>query len=803
MAPKVASLAYLPVDIIKSDARQPLDLARRGMKKGFLCIGGVDAATMEVFIIEGSCNAESLLLIHQLSVTTASTTGHHCCPPPLTQPSIQLLEDPDFGHLETAFRSSAFILGFISTLLLLESDQTLFLAMTAQLLPPIGSSTLGKRFDSCPYSLPKPGSFHSASASASAPSINTALQRPRQASPASILSFASVPLRPNDENLAPLRQHASVSRTSLPSVSSSHAPSCQQRSQLPAHDAYSRISTSGATLPHSRKVEKGEDEDYRPLGSVSNEGVSLLQNALEGIERYKNARSGTVAYSGSDTPTGPEGKSESYKSSTATKKRTFGNVFVQPGLPLQPADQTSAGAIDAVAGTNSSTPSEQTPVDHRKRLSTNSSGFVHTVKTASFSNGSFSLMSKSLFLGRSSETHALLSSHSRFSTDSERPVTNSSLDEGALRRSVRRRQILEELVATEETYIADLKALVYLMSTLLASASSISSHLRLSMQQNVLDLLHLHEQILKELHRAAFKAAARKWAEMISPSGLASPRQTRWRSLEPSEAGRLARIHRRTRSSIESHELSQTRARLVGAEEADVADLVDIFKSSVSNFFGYEEYCANHEIIAHDLQRHLPTLWTTYEAGIESLARSLISLDRWTEDSRKALTVGDLLIKPIQRICKYPLLFEDLLKQTPVSDCPSAHAEIDTLLQSLRDIVDAVNRATQSQDARLHIHRRWSLQARLNFGRILHPEHFRLLGNAILCGVLHVTFHTRHRVDGAYALCILYQNTFLVAFPAGVTGRFDITALINLSDLKIESASDGKGLLDQVSGVRC
>src|SRR2546423_10162733 len=63
-----------------------------------------------------------------------------------------------------------------------------------------------------------------------------------------------------------------------------------------------------------------------------------------------------------------------------------------------------------------------------------SSGFVETVKTASFSKASISIGPRSHRLTRSTETRGNRSSNVRYSIDSDRPITRPSLDEGALRR---------------------------------------------------------------------------------------------------------------------------------------------------------------------------------------------------------------------------------------------------------------------------------------------------------------------------------------------------------------------------------
>jgi len=109
---------------------------------------------------------------------------------------------------------------------------------------------------------------------------------------------------------------------------------------------------------------------------------------------------------------------------------------------------------------------------HTKRLSNSSSGFVETVKTASFSKASINIGPRSHRLTRSTETRGNRSSNVRYSLDSDRPITRPSLDEGALRRRLRRRQILREMLMSEESYLVDLRALSNLFSTLLTSIAS-------------------------------------------------------------------------------------------------------------------------------------------------------------------------------------------------------------------------------------------------------------------------------------------------------------------------------------------
>lgn len=112
----------------------------------------------------------------------------------------------------------------------------------------------------------------------------------------------------------------------------------------------------------------------------------------------------------------------------------------------------------------------------RKSTSFSSSGFVETVKTASLSTTSLGLLPVSLknnqFSNEKTNPGSLMSaSNLRVSTDSDKYQHTSSLDESARLRAVRRRQILDELLATEEGYIADLKVLVDVSSTICLTTS--------------------------------------------------------------------------------------------------------------------------------------------------------------------------------------------------------------------------------------------------------------------------------------------------------------------------------------------
>lgn len=165
-------------------------------------------------------------------------------------------------------------------------------------------------------------------------------------------------------------------------------------------------------------------------------------------------------------------------------------------------------------------------------------------------------------------------------------------------------------------------------------------------------------------------------------------------------------------------------------------------------FFIYEEYSAHMEEMKSDLQyaEGISPL-KDYERGTEALSTPLLSLKGRETISRKGLHVSDLLIKvrgllgenqkrtdsskPIQRITKYPLLFENLCKYTPVYDDPEAHAELEKALSRLRETSQEINKATDSPRTRRMIEASWILQDRFLFSNTVCCEHvFCRMANA-------------------------------------------------------------------------
>ncbi|GKT41869.1 uncharacterized protein ColSpa_02050 [Colletotrichum spaethianum] len=279
--------------------------------------------------------------------------------------------------------------------------------------------------------------------------------------------------------------------------------------------------------------------------------------------------------------------------------------------------------------------------------------------------------------------------------------------------------------------------------------------LRSSINRNLTDIVELHEELLGELHRVVPDS---EYTQIdISPltSKVTDHGHQRLRSLDsvPEDDNRAISWLQEVPGMI---------------SEAQIAG--DVAK--MNRFFIYEEYGAKYEMMIKDVasaHRTMPQ-WDTYQRGIEALASSLGPVSTHIDQSKKSLTIGDLLVKPIQRICKYPLLFAELLKYTPVADCPNSHMEVESALLRLREATAEINRATSDRRMKSTLEKTWILQDRLVF-----PE------------------QTKEGAKGQYMICLLYHNVLCLASASKADQIYTIQACINLGSTKIEETDNGRG----------
>ena len=235
------------------------------------------------------------------------------------------------------------------------------------------------------------------------------------------------------------------------------------------------------------------------------------------------------------------------------------------------------------------------------------------------------------------------------------------------------------------------------------------------------------------------------------------------------------------------------------ADPHTVMGVAKVFDKLMRRFLAYEAYAAQREAMDRDATSTSKAIeeWPVFERGMESLQRCTSSIGHRIASENKALTLSDLLSKPIQRICKYPLFFRELCKQTPACDDPVTHDELQKIVFRLEETIDEINKAKDNPSTRRLIETTWRLQDRVNFeGNQELPKSviLRVLGHIQLCGVLYVAHETTDRVTGQYMLCALYRSCLVIATPNKSLSIYTVAAVIPLFNATIDEADNGKGL---------
>ncbi|KAF2494069.1 hypothetical protein BU16DRAFT_528226 [Lophium mytilinum] len=431
-------------------------------------------------------------------------------------------------------------------------------------------------------------------------------------------------------------------------------------------------------------------------------------------------------------------------------------------------------------------------------------GFVTAIKSASITLASVSIATCShggLHKIKSRGTRSSGLSEARNSIDSSSAALGPIMDEGTWFRSVQRRKILEELIASEEGYIGDIKILVNEYFMILAAVPGLPAHIRMAIQQNVTQILQLHEDILGELHKVIPHAEYTHTARHASYP-VTKAKHIRFHSADviPGRFHETRRPSHKTRRSLDNGATPDHRPRGLVTDTQTAANVAKIFNKHMNRFFAYEEYGAHWTAMSQELTstcKNLPS-WHAYERGVEALSKTLTSENNREANSRKALSFSDLLIKPIQRVCKYPLLFSDLCRYTPVYDDPEAHAELQRAVFRLHEAIREVNKAKDDPRRRRLIEATWQLQDRLAFpeeNTISRTAVFRLLGHVLLCGVLHVAYQSPERPKGQYMICVLYKTCLILATTDPSSYKiYNVVAAISLANGSIEPPSNGRGL---------
>ena len=202
-------------------------------------------------------------------------------------------------------------------------------------------------------------------------------------------------------------------------------------------------------------------------------------------------------------------------------------------------------------------------------------------------------------------------------------------------------------------------------------------------------------------------------------------------------------------------------AALDRATAAAADDFCRLFLEFAPRFDVYQEFCMQHkEALAHiDSVEQRQGEWESYQLRCSTLARGRatpVPAQTGVSVARKRLLFRDFFIKPVQRLCLYPILLDTLAKYSP--------AESQALLTEASDAMklatERVDQASRQRDTELHTER---IAARIEMPPSFTPNSVSSLGHCLLAGNLDVLHHHPATAPLVPPLPIKYFGCFLYA----------------------------------------
>ncbi|KAJ2160158.1 hypothetical protein GGF46_002471 [Coemansia sp. RSA 552] len=184
-----------------------------------------------------------------------------------------------------------------------------------------------------------------------------------------------------------------------------------------------------------------------------------------------------------------------------------------------------------------------------------------------------------------------------------------------------------------------------------------------------------------------------------------------------------------------------------------VLDTAQLFLSQANRFSVYLDYCSTYHWLCDVLER-----FKAESGWPDFLAKSRGSVAMHSD--RHRLGLRDFLIKPVQRICKYPLFLRELLKTTDERTDPVVVWELSQALARLRSVCEGVNQVQQRIDA---LRLRNTLLSSYSDNMELPLDVVARLGDIVLSGPLHIS-SCAEKAPGAPRLlgCVLFKRFLLI-----------------------------------------
>lgn len=402
---------------------------------------------------------------------------------------------------------------------------------------------------------------------------------------------------------------------------------------------------------------------------------------------------------------------------------------------------------DGGAGQRVSSPELETDVSRTSSTSTKKS--VQSMRSMT-SSASLESNQSVHTAHSSSETLPDASDLLTFKSLPERPSdTSIDVPTPTARMRVKRLHALIELAETEANYVKDLDVLVNVFFKLLPSVPFFAeAPARVdTVVRNGSDLLSLHRDLSARLHTIL-----------------------REKRLLPDKV----------RTEMEC-------ALSLGNDEA-VAAFAQAFIEYAPRFQAYCEFCSKHKeaMALIDVVEQRPE-WDVYQNRASDAVRHLGPSGSSASHmrSRQRLLFRDFFIKPIQRVCLYPILLQTVHRHSPAAQVDVA--VLDEAIACMRRITSDVNDASAQRQSRLLTDK---IIERMVPTMELSSSFLPSLGSCLMTGNLDVLYHHTTYAPLTWPLaikyygCVLYAD-FVMMFKVRKTHTYEPRYWFPLAEVKL------------------
>ncbi|KAJ2492389.1 hypothetical protein IWW37_001436 [Coemansia sp. RSA 2050] len=187
-----------------------------------------------------------------------------------------------------------------------------------------------------------------------------------------------------------------------------------------------------------------------------------------------------------------------------------------------------------------------------------------------------------------------------------------------------------------------------------------------------------------------------------------------------------------------------------------VVEVAQLFAAEAAGFEAYIGYCSQYHWLCGtlDLLEADPE-WLGFLGEVQAQIN--------VHCGKRRLGLRDFLIKPVQRICKYPLFLKDLAKHTSQDAEATAYAKLNAALALIRSVCEAIDQEQQRNDS---LRLRQAVLSNYSDNMELPLNLVSKLGNIVLSGPLRIVSYSSRGPNTPNVLgCVLFRRFFIVLKP--------------------------------------